>query len=92
MTVSIDIPQQAERLLREAFGDNLGRAALEAIAIEGYRGGKLTAFEVQTLLGFEDRWETQAWFASRKVNLNYSLEDLDADRATLNRTLGPAKS
>ena len=52
----------------------------------------LSAFEVQTLLGFEDRWQTEAWFASRKVPLNYSLEDLDADRATLNRTLGPAKS
>lgn len=83
MTVSIDIPKQAEDFLRSAFGENLGRAALEAIAIEGYRSDKLSSHEVQTLLGFEDRWETDAWLAKKGVYLNYRLEDLQADRRTL---------
>jgi predicted HTH domain antitoxin len=91
MTVSIDIPKQAEELLRGAFGDHLSRAVLEAIAIEGYREGKLSRFEVQTLLGLEDRWETESWLGSKGVHLDYGREDLDADRQTLDRLLGPSK-
>jgi len=92
MTVSIEIPRQAEDMLRGAFGDNLSRTALEAIAVEGYRTGKLSRFEVQTLLGFEDRWQTEAWLGSKGVHPTYGLEDLEADRQTLDRLLGPAKS
>jgi hypothetical protein len=91
MTVSIDIPKQAEEMLKGAFGDNLNRTALEAIAIEGYRTGKLSRYEVQTVLGFDDRWQTESWLGSRGVHLNYSIEDLEADRQTLDRVLGPAK-
>ena len=83
ITVQMDIPEQAEELLRDAFGDNLNRAALEAIAIEGYRSGKLSRYDVQRLLGFEDRWETESWFSGKGVHLNYHLEDLEADRKTL---------
>jgi hypothetical protein len=88
MTVTINIPKDAENVLREAFGQDLARAALEAIAVEGYRTGKLSTFEVQTLLGLEDRWETEAWLGSRRVSRNYSLQDLEADRETLRRSLG----
>jgi hypothetical protein len=83
MTISIEIPASAEKLLRAAFGENLSRATLEAIAVDGYRSGKLSRYEAQTLLGFTDRWETEAWFASKGVQLNYGLEDLEADRRTL---------
>ena len=92
MTVSIDIPNQAEAVLRGAFGENLSRTALEAIAIEGYRTGKLSRFDVQTLLDFEDRWQTETWLGSKGVHTNYGVEDLEADRQTLDRVLGPAKS
>lgn len=92
MFVSIDIPKEAEGVLNAAFGDALNRTALEAVAIEGYRAGKLSHYEVQSLLGFEDRWETEAWLGGKGVHLNYGLEDLEADRATLERILGPAKN
>ena len=89
MGFSITIPDQAEQTLRHAFGEDLSRAALEAMAIEGYRSGKLSTFEVQKLLGLEDRWATESWLAQHRVNLNYTWEDLEADRATLDRVLGP---
>jgi predicted HTH domain antitoxin len=91
MAVTIDIPADAERLLRQAFGDDLERTALEAIAVEAYRGGKLTTYEVQLLLGFEDRWETETWLGGRGVFRNYGPEDLEADRETLQRVLGPVQ-
>jgi Uncharacterised protein family (UPF0175) len=91
MTVSIDIPKQAEELLRGAFGDHLSRAVLEAIAIEGYRTGKLTRYEIQSLLGFEGRWETESWLGNKGLHLDYGPEDLQEDRQTLDRVLGPSK-
>lgn len=90
MTLTISSPGDTERTLREAWGSNLGRAALEALAVEGYRSGKLSRYGVQTLLGFDDRWETEEWLGARGVNQNYSLADLEADRAALAHALGPA--
>jgi hypothetical protein len=91
MTVSIDIPKHAEDTLRKAFGDALNRTALEALAIEGYRAGKLSRFDVQLILGLESRWETEEWLGDRGVHLNYSLADLESDRDTLESVLGPLK-
>ncbi len=87
----IDIPEQASELLDKTFGKDLSRAALEGIAAEGYRSGKLSRFQVQNLLGFEDRWETEAWLGSRNIYMHYTLEDLEDDRKTL-ANLFPEKS
>jgi hypothetical protein len=61
---------------------------LEALVIEGYSTGRLSALEVGRLLSLEDRWLVRQWLADRKVPIKYSLEDLDADRQTLDRILG----
>lgn len=90
MTVRLNIPDEAEQTLQEAWGNDLDRAALEALAIEGYRTGKLSRFEVQTLLGLQSRWDTEEWLGSRGVNLNYSLSDLEVDRAAIKGRFGPA--
>jgi hypothetical protein len=42
MAVSIDLPEDIEEMLEKQWG-NLPRHALEALAIEGYRTGVLTA-------------------------------------------------
>ena len=34
-----------------------------------------------------DYWQTERLLAERRVSLNYSLDDLQADRATLNEIL-----
>ena len=91
MSVTLDISEDTQRALEQAFGQGLSRAALEALAIEGYRLGKLSTYQIQTLLGFEDRWETQDWLGKRGICLNYTLEDLESDRLTLDRVLGTGK-
>ncbi len=86
--LTIHIPEDAEQVLRKAWGENLDRAALEALVIEAYRTGKLGISQVRRLLGFESRWEAEQWLGTRGVNWNYSLDDLEADRRTLDRILG----
>lgn len=88
MGISLNIPPTAEAMLREAWGQNLDCAAVEALAVEGYRSGKLSAADVGRLLGLQDRWTVNQWLADRQVPLNYTLDDLEADRATLDRLLG----
>ena len=89
MTLTIQIPAETEEVLREAFGQDLGRAALDAMVAEGYRAGKLTLHEVRTLLRLAGRSEAEAWLGARGVFRNYGPEDLEADREVLRRTLGP---
>lgn len=88
MAISINIAEEQEQTLRKAWGPDLGRAALEALVIEGYRTDRLSAAEVGELLGIKDRWLVNRWLADRKVPLGYSMEDLEADRQTLDRVLG----
>lgn len=88
MGLNIDIPSEAERALRGAWGDELNRAALEALAAEGYRSGKLTSYEVGQILGLENRWAVEKWLADRKIPRDYTIDDFNADMAALDRVLG----
>lgn len=83
MAISLDVSQDKERTLREAWGDDLGRAALEALVIEGYRRARLTIGEVADLLGFSTRFEAEEWLGARGVSSNYDVRELEADRRTL---------
>ena len=83
MTITLNIADDAAATLRQALGDDLDRAALEALVIEGYRAGKLGLRDVADVLGLETRIEAQAWLGERKVPLDYGLEDLEADRRNL---------
>ncbi|HMO25637.1 MAG TPA: UPF0175 family protein [Tepidisphaeraceae bacterium] len=68
-------------------GGDGGRLAIERIALDGYRAGELTRFELQQLLGFDNRWDVEQWLAERDVPHEYSVADLHKDRETLNRIL-----
>lgn len=91
MTVSIDIPPHAEELLRQAFGDHFDRAALESMALEGYRVGRLSHFEVQQILGFDNRWDTDEWLGAHGAHVQYTIADLEVDRRNLEKLFGPGK-
>ncbi|MDX2148720.1 MAG: UPF0175 family protein [Planctomycetota bacterium] len=88
MVINLNISKAQEDTLRAAWGSQLDRVALEALAIEGYRSRKLSAAEVGRLLGLEDRWAVNQWLADRKVPLNYTLQELESDRQTHDRVLG----
>lgn len=82
---TLNVPVMIADTLRRAFGPDLDRAAVEALAMEGYRNGKFSCGDVAAVLGFSTSLEAQRWLAERGVPLNYTLDDLEADRASLAR-------
>ncbi|MFZ4574194.1 MAG: UPF0175 family protein [Phycisphaerales bacterium] len=83
MAISINMPKDDEQALRAAWGDGLDRAAREGLLIESYRAGKISLGYLAELLGLETSIEAQGWLSKRGIHLNYSLEDLEADRKSL---------
>jgi predicted HTH domain antitoxin len=83
MQVTVEIPDEMATRLA-VFGQEPARATLEAVAIEGYRSGTLTASQTRRLLGFETRYELDGFLKAHNVwEHSYSLEDLEQDRRTL---------
>lgn len=82
MTVNLEIPEEfARRLAPDAV--SLARAALEALAADGVRSGRLTAFQARRLLGIESRIEMDGLLKAHGVFLDVTAEDVrrDADMA-----------
>ncbi len=86
MQVTLNLPEDIGHELEARFQD-LPRAALESLALEAYRSGALTEFQVQRLLGFQTRLEVDGFLKSHGVYLNYTLEDLDRDTETSRRSV-----
>jgi chromosome segregation and condensation protein ScpB len=82
--VTIELPEELARALASSGGD-LSRAALEALATEAYREQKISHCQLRRILGFETRMELDAFLKARGLELEYTAEDLERDRATLNR-------
>ena len=82
MQVNVEIPDEmAKRLMPQ--GQDPARTTIEAVAIEGYRSGALTAYQTRRLLGFETRYELDGFLKEHNVwEHAYSLEDLVQDRQT----------
>jgi len=78
LNIAIELPQEIARRLAGPH-DDLSRVALEALAAHGYRGGKLTRAEVQRMLGFNSRWETDAFLKQAGAYLDYTEADLEQD-------------
>lgn len=78
-----DISPQSEKELRDVFGSDLKKASLEALALIGYRSGKLSLIQVRRLLGFENRWQTENWLNDHGMEWNIPVEDLRTDRNDL---------
>jgi hypothetical protein len=54
------------------------------VAIEGYRSGALSAYQVRRLLGFETRDELDGFLKAHNVwEQAYDLADLEQDRQPL---------
>jgi predicted HTH domain antitoxin len=62
------------------------REAVEALAIAGYRSGKLTAFQASRLLGFSTRFDFEGFLKQRNIlDHAYDAEDLEADVEALSK-------
>jgi predicted HTH domain antitoxin len=90
MSLLIDIPKAAEDALRTEWG-NLEQAAKEALLIESYRAGKLSVGLLAETLGI-GVIEADRWLAERGVALNYTANDLEADRQSLRELFSAHRS
>ena len=78
MTIELQLPDDVARDLSSADVD-LSRVALESLALEGYRDGRLSEEQVRRLLGFESRFEVHAFLKKHHTPLDYSMADLVRD-------------
>jgi hypothetical protein len=84
MTITLEVPEQAEAALRGAWSD-LPKAALESMAVEGYRTGKLSCAEVGTMLGHSARWESEDFLSAHRAWPGTTVEELESDLRTIDR-------
>ncbi len=82
MQILIEIPDEVGKTLCAERTD-LPQAAIEALAIEGYRKGLLTEHQVQEMLRLKTRMQVHSFLKENRVSLNYSLADLDQDVKSL---------
>ncbi len=79
MQITLELPEDiAAQLVGK--GENLSRAALEALALEAYRAQRLSTSQLRRVLGYETRVEAHAFLKQHGVHLNYTQDDLEHDR------------
>ena len=87
MSITIEIPSEIEARLSAAWGgsdERLARHVLETVAVEGYTQGLVSPHEVGLLLGL-NYWETHDFLKQKEAYQPYTIEDLEADRRTLQK-------
>jgi predicted HTH domain antitoxin len=84
--VTIDLPSDVEEKLRRETPD-LDADIREAYALELFRRGRLSHYELSRVLGL-DHTATDAWLKRHKViEGSLTMADLDDDRRTLDRAM-----
>src|SRR6266699_2976555 len=73
--ITIALPDELSAALA-APGQDLSRAAFEALALAAYRERKISAAQLRQLLGYETRMEVDAFLKSHGVELEYTVEDI----------------
>jgi predicted HTH domain antitoxin len=88
MAVTIQFPADVEQRLRAQTPD-LDTELKEAVALDLFRRGKLSHYELSKMLGL-DRFETDAYLKRHNVvEGSLTMQDLDEQARTLDRVLGP---
>ena len=86
LTVTLNLSAEIAQKLR-AETPNLDADVSEAYALELFRRGTLSHYELSQVLGL-DRFETDAYLKRHKVFEGLlTMEDLEADRRTLEQVL-----
>lgn len=84
MRLTLEVPDELSNALAQS-GEDLPRAAFEAIALEAYRERKLTTAQLRRILGFATRYELDGFLKQHEVWLEYAWENLEENRATHQR-------
>ncbi len=81
MDVHINIPEEVARQFTAEPG-GIARAAVEALAAEGVRSGKLTVYQARQLLGIRSRYEMDGFLKAHGLFLPETVEEVVADSET----------
>ena len=81
MQVSLEVPEDLTPLLADSPAA-LSRAALEALALEGVRSGKLSVAQARRMLGISSRYEMDGFLKAHEVFLPLTIEDVERDAET----------
>lgn len=86
MTLLVEIP---DSLAADLGGQPsvAAKAVLEGFAVEAYRDGRLSAFQVRQLLGHGSRWATEDFLSSHDAWPGATAEEVAADGRKLNALL-----
>ena len=84
MELTVQIPDDLATRMSASGGD-LSRRALEALALEEFKGGHITKPELRRLLGFESRYQLDGFLKAHDVYEDYTLEDLEQELEGLSR-------
>jgi predicted HTH domain antitoxin len=91
MAVTIQLPPEIEERLK-AQSKDLSADLREAAALELFRQGKLSHYELSQVLGL-DRFETDAYLKRHNVyEGSLTMEDLEEQSRTSERVMGQLKS
>jgi hypothetical protein len=84
MEVTLQIPDDIAS--RIAIGNtDLSRHALEALAAEEYRKGRLFKPDLRRLFGFETSYEIDGFLKAHEVYDDFTAEEIEGQVATLER-------
>jgi hypothetical protein len=76
--ITLNIP---EELAAQVIADkDPALAALEAIAVDGYRTQRLTESEVRRMMGYQTRMQVHALLKEHDVYLHYGMADWEQDK------------
>ncbi len=80
MQVTLEVPED----LAPFLGENpagLSKTALEALALEALRSGKISIAQARRLLGIRSRYEMDGFLKAHEVFLPLTVEDVERDAA-----------
>jgi hypothetical protein len=80
MQITLDVSEDIARLFA-LNPEDLSRATLEALALEGARSGKLTTEQVRRLLGFSTRYQADGFLKQHEVFYPWTSSDIEHDAA-----------
>ncbi len=84
--VWLDLPEEVLDQLADK-GQDLSRAALEALAIDAYRRNRITAHQLCRLLQIPSRNELDGFLKHHGVPLEYTVDDFEREGATSARLI-----
>lgn len=87
MTLTLQLPDRVAAMLESAW-DDLPRATLESLAVEGYRSGRLSCAQVGEMLGHASRWESEAFLSLHGAWPGTTVEEFHSDLAALDKLRG----